>query len=571
MQAISAEISIGRPVTLNATDSDLRNVLAGLAKANDVNLVMSNSVVGRISINLANVPFLEAMQLIAKSGGFTAESYDKTVVIARPDELKNFLPKITKTIKLQYVSPVSIKEMVGGIYPEIQLVADQRTNLIIASGEGKSLQKLDELIKILDVPISVSTEQINLATKTFALKYAKASSIQNIIAGFMSPAGKIMIDDRTGTLIVTDLDTNITKIEELITQLDIQTEAEKQKAIEEEQKALVPSLLTQVFTLNHIEASTLEPVIKDLLSQNGKVQTFLRRKDIVVVETMQSGSAGSQGGGQSAGGMANFYKDKWSDTLIVTDTPDIVEKVASVISELDVKSILIRIEAKIVEVNVDKGSDLGISWTATHSPSGSTVDSVFPIPLSARSVDVNFSTLSTEYFENILLRLQALQSSGQAKLLSNPSIVSMDNELAQMLVADKIPILKTYESQFSSTTGFEFINIGVMLNVVPHITEDGSIIMDAMPIVDSIKQWTGVDNSQPVISSRVAHCRTRLKDGETVAIGGLMKEQEYNNSEHVPWLGRLPIVGKLFGYSSKSKAKTDLVIFITPKIIKEDS
>ena len=100
MHAISADILLGRPVTLNATDNDLRNVLTGLAKANDVNLVMSNSVQGRASINLTNVPFFDAMLLIAKSSGFTVEKYDKTIVVARPDELKNFLPKITKTIKL---------------------------------------------------------------------------------------------------------------------------------------------------------------------------------------------------------------------------------------------------------------------------------------------------------------------------------------------------------------------------------------------------------------------------------------------------------------------------------------
>jgi len=164
-----------------------------------------------------------------------------------------------------------------------------------------------------------------------------------------------------------------------------------------------------------------------------------------------------------------------------------------------------------------------------------------------------------------------MENNGQAKLVSSPSVISLDNELAQMIVADRIPIMKTYETQFSSTTGFEFINIGVMLNVIPHITEDGYILMDTMPIVDSIKQWIGIDNSQPVVSSRVAHCRVRVKDGETIAIGGLMRDESYKSSEHIPWLGRLPLVGRLFGYTSTTDTKTDLMVFITPKIIKEDA
>jgi len=572
MSAISASPNQGKPVTLNASDNDLRNILTGLAKANDVNLIMSNSVQGRISINLTDVPFLDAIKLITKSAGFTAEKYDNTVVVARPDEVKNFLPKITKTIKLQYISASSVKELVGGISLEnLEILADQRTNVIIATGMETSLQKLEDLIKLLDVPVS-GGEQTDLSTKVFTLNYAKASEIQTIVSSLASSSAKIIVDDRTNTLIINDKVPNLKQMEEIIAQLDIQTEKEKQEALSAQKTEPAPiPLLTQVFNLNHIEASALLPVIESLLSTNGKAQVFMKRKDIVVVEAVQSGSSGGGGGSSSdSSGMKNFYKEKWSDALIVTDTPDIMEKVASIIEELDVKSLLIRIEAKIVEVDSDIGNDMGISWGATHSPSDSTIDSLFPAFI-GRGIDVNVGTLSTDYFHDILVRLQAMENNGQAKLVSSPSVISLDNELAQMIVADRIPIMKTYETQFSSTTGFEFINIGVMLNVIPHITEDGYILMDTMPIVDSIKQWIGIDNSQPVVSSRVAHCRVRVKDGETIAIGGLMRDESYKSSEHIPWLGRLPLVGRLFGYTSTTDTKTDLMVFITPKIIKEDA
>ena len=572
MSAISASPNQGKPVTLNASDNDLRNILTGLAKANDVNLIMSNSVQGRISINLTDVPFLDAIKLITKSAGFTAEKYDNTVVVARPDEVKNFLPKITKTIKLQYISASSVKELVGGISLEnLEILADQRTNVIIATGMETSLQKLEDLIKLLDVPVS-GGEQTDLSTKVFTLNYAKASEIQTIVSSLASSSAKIIVDDRTNTLIINDKVPNLKQMEKIIAQLDIQTEKEKQEALSAQKTEPAPiPLLTQVFNLNHIEASALLPVIESLLSTNGKAQVFMKRKDIVVVEAVQSGSSGGGGGSSSdSSGMKNFYKEKWSDALIVTDTPDIMEKVASIIEELDVKSLLIRIEAKIVEVDSDIGNDMGISWGATHSPSDSTIDSLFPAFI-GRGIDVNVGTLSTDYFHDILVRLQAMENNGQAKLVSSPSVISLDNELAQMIVADRIPIMKTYETQFSSTTGFEFINIGVMLNVIPHITEDGYILMDTMPIVDSIKQWIGIDNSQPVVSSRVAHCRVRVKDGETIAIGGLMRDESYKSSEHIPWLGRLPLVGRLFGYTSTTDTKTDLMVFITPKIIKEDA
>lgn len=578
LNAICAGSLPNKPITLNVTDNDIRNVLTGLAKANDVNLIMSNSVMGKISINLSDVPFFDAIQLIAKSGGFSVEESDGTLVIARPDEIKSFLPKVTKTIALQYISANEAKQILVGANMEgTELLADQRTNVLIVSGIDNNIKKLENLIKLLDVPIPTKT-QIDLATKLFQLKYASANSLQQVLTNFLSPSGKIVSDDRTDILIITDLPSSFDKISGIITQLDIQTEEEKQKALDAQKLAAVAPvpLLTQVFNLNHLEASALMPVIQGMLSTAGKVQVLLKRKDIVVVETQDSGSSGGGSGGSGGSsqggskGMENFYKEKWSDALVVTDTPDIIEKVASLIAELDVKTIQIKIEAKIVEVNMDSSDELGVSWGATHTPSGSTIDGVFPTSIT-KGINVNVGTLSTDYFQDILVNLQAMESKGKAKLLSSPSIVSMDNELAQMIVADKIPVMKTYESQFSSTTGYEFISVGVMLNVVPHITEDGYIIMDTMPIVDSIKQWTGVDNSQPVISSRIAHCRTRVKDGETVAIGGLMKEEEYESSEHIPWLGKLPLVGRLFGYTNDKKTKTDLVVFITPKIIKEAS
>jgi general secretion pathway protein D len=223
-----------------------------------------------------------------------------------------------------------------------------------------------------------------------------------------------------------------------------------------------------------------------------------------------------------------------------------------------------------VEVELTGKDQLGISWSGIHKPSGSTFDGNFPAAID-NGADIKLGTISAKYFEDIMLRIQALETTGQAKLISNPSVIAIDNELAQMIVADKIPLLSTYETQFSSSTQVEFINIGVMLNVVPHITEDGYILVDAMPVVDSIKQWTTGANPQPIISSRVAHCRVRVKDGETFVIGGLVKDELIQSSDHVPFLGKIPLIGRLFGTSTKNKTKSDLVVFITPKIIKDDT
>lgn len=571
-----------KPVTLDAKDNDIRDILTGLARANSANLIMGNSVIGKITISLSNVPFMKALELISKSSGFSFEVVDDTIVVAKPDEISALIPKSSKSIVLKYAQANDVKQALAWVSAKegLEVIADQRTNSIMIMGPERSFQKVDEIVKVLDVQTSEKPQIIpTYTTKIFTLKYGIATSLQKTISELCAPPGKVAVDERTNSLIISEQPATLDKLSEIIAQLDVQTEKEKQGPGQPVPTQVV--LLTQVFNLNYIEATAAKDAIQTVLSTSGKVQTFIKRKDIVVVEARESGDkgGGGSGGGQQgksdsgSGSMANFYKEKWSDTLVVTDTPESMEKVTALIAELDKKSVQLRIEAKMVEVNLNDETGLGISWGATHKPSGSTAEGYFPggtDPISGKSVSVKIGTLSTEFFENIKINLDALESKGKVKLLSNPSVIAIDNELAQMIVADKIPILTTYESQFSATTQVEFINIGVMLNVVPHVTEEGDIIMDAMPIVDSIKQWTSGSNPQPIISSRVANCRVRIKDGETLAIGGLIKDEQFDTSERIPILGRLPLIGKLFGSTSNQKIKTDLVIFITPKIVKED-
>jgi general secretion pathway protein D len=565
MPGISATTDQGKPVTLDTKDNDIRDVLAGLAKANGTNLLMSNSVQGRINISLSNVPFMKAVEMIAKSNGYVVETFDNTIVVAKSEDIKGLLPKTSTVIQLQYASANDLKQALSGTALEgIEMVADQRTNSILVMGLERNVKRIEEIIKLLDVPIPVKSQAV-VSTKIFMLKNARVATIQKTISELCSPTGKVVIDERTNSLIVTDQPAVFDKISELVSQLDIQTDEEKQKAIQATQGPPPPTvLLTQVFNLNHVEGTSIKPIIQTILTTNGKIESFMKRKDLVIIEAMSGGG----GSGGSGGSTSNFYKERWSDTIVITDTPEAIEKVTALIAELDVKSQQVRIEAKIVEVEITGKDQLGISWGATHKSSGSTVDGLFPA-LIDNGLDVSISTMSMGSFKDVLLRLQALESKGQAKLVSNPSVIALDNELAQMIVADKIPILTIRESQSgSSTQSVDFINIGVMLNVIPHITEDGYILVDALPIVDSIKQWT--TGSNPIISSRVAHCRVRVKDGETFVIGGLVKDENIQSSEHTPFLGKLPLIGRLFGTTNNNKTKTDLMVFITTKLVKDD-
>ena len=145
---IAAITDQGKPVTLDTKDNDIRDVLAGLAKANGTNLLMSNSVQGRVNISLSNVPFMKAVEMIAKSNGFVVETFDNTIVVAKSEDIKGLLPKTSTVIQLQYASANDLKQaLTGTALDGIEMVADQRTNSILVTGLERNVKRIEELLK----------------------------------------------------------------------------------------------------------------------------------------------------------------------------------------------------------------------------------------------------------------------------------------------------------------------------------------------------------------------------------------------------------------------------------------
>ncbi len=559
-------INIIMGLSLEAKDSDIRDMLAGIAKANGINLVMGNSVQGKVTITLNNVTPMEAIESILRANGFIIEKRENSYIAGKPEEMRKFLPEETKVISIKYtlagdlVKPLS--DVAGG---RADISTDTRTNSLIITGIASAVQKLEELIKILDVEIPSKPEETKF-TKIYKLKYAKASSLQSTISGLCSPNGKIIVDDRTNTLIITDKSSYVEQLASVIEQLDkeVPTDDSVQKQLAKELE-----LHTRVFNLNHANALSVKDAIADLLSPNGKIQVFIKQKESAIpMQTMDIMGSVTGMRGRTSSGNVRLESQKWSDTLVVTDTISNIEKITELINKLDVKPQQVRIEAKMVEVTTSGTEQLGINWEAMHSPSGSTAYGDFPTN-NTDGIELKIGTLSTKYFEDIKIKLQALETRGHAKLISNPSIMAIDNESAQIAVADRIPIPTIYETEFTSTASYDFISVGVLLTVTAQITEDGYIIMDVVPEVASIKEWTSGANPQPIISSRTARSRVRVRDGETFVIGGLMRDERHKNSAHIPLLGRIPLIGRLFGSTNVNNTKTELMIFITPQISKD--
>lgn len=545
--------------------NDIRELLSTLARANGMNLILGDSVKGAVGINLGQVPLdpEETMRLILSANGFAMKKIGDTIIAGRSEELEGLSPISSKVVSLKYASATELIEPLSGIAAGVSVQADPRTNSVIITGTDSDIQMLEQIIVLLDVDITTGLIEPT-SIKIFPLAYAQASAIQQIVSGFSSPAGGIIMDSRTNSLIITDTDSALARIEKLLSQLDIETPEEK--AMKEKAAEPPPEINTRIFNLNHVEASAIMEILQGMLSPMGKIQTFVRQKE--VLPPMKTSLSTTFGG--SSGGASTSAAGKWSDILIVTDMPSALDDIRSLIETLDTKPPQVRIEARVVEASSNKVNDLGINWSAVHSSSGSTGEGRFGFGKS-ESISFNLGTFSAAKFEDILVRIEALETNGEAQTMFNPSVITLDNEATQMLVGDRIPIIRVFETQFTSTTGVEYINVGISLSVIPHITEDGYVIMDVTPQVDYIKEWIkGGTQSYPVISTRMANSRVRVKDGETFAISGLIKEEDKKSKSGIPILSRIPFLGRLFGSSNDRNEKTDLMIFITPTILSDE-
>ncbi|MCX5715365.1 MAG: type IV pilus secretin PilQ [Candidatus Omnitrophica bacterium] len=371
--------------------------------------------------------------------------------------------------------------------------------------------------------------------------------------------------------------------------------------------AEIQPVITEVFTLNYLDANDAKKVIEPQLSTRGK---------ITVVEV--KGKKGWRFGSVAAGGASEAGSSKLertskeeearSKTLIVSEIPPNMEKIRNVLRQIDVMPRQVLIETKIVEVNKDRLKDIGIEWGTGSS--GAESSTITPVTIKKTSdgrtaaqigghelgtqvtpsvfnpkatgltpantgLELLFKKLTGTQLEVIL---HALEEDVDTNVLSNPRILTLDNQEATILVGTKYPILETNVSGTDSTTTTSTLkyyqDIGIQLNVVPQICGTNLVNMIVHPAVTSYtdtlkaKSSTGVITAEyPIILTREAETQIMMKDGETVVIGGLLKDVKSKGKFTVPILGKIPLLGLLFTRDTYDTEKIDLLIFITAKIV----
>ncbi|BAI80723.1 type IV pilus assembly protein PilQ [Deferribacter desulfuricans SSM1] len=282
--------------------------------------------------------------------------------------------------------------------------------------------------------------------------------------------------------------------------------------------------------------------------------------------------------------LENFKSDKgkivvddYSGTLIITDTKENIEKMKYYISKIDVPIKQVMIEAKIVEVSKTGSRELGLQWSAntninstnkyfpnTISIGGDTSGYMVNLPIT--NPGGTLSLLLGNYSGSFILdaKLQALEQQGLAKIVSQPKIVTMNNKEAKIESGFEFH----YKVIDDDDTDVESDEAKLSLTVTPQVTPDNNILLKI--VVDKSElDFSKTVDGYPLKFTRKAETYVKLKDGETTVIGGLVQEKQSNSTSAVPGLSKIPLIGWLFKSKTNSHDLNDLVIFITPKIIKE--
>ena len=359
--------------------------------------------------------------------------------------------------------------------------------------------------------------------KIFKLRYVRPADVSAVLNSLKSRVGSVVVDNDSGTLVVMDTAEKIKQFQETVSMMD-------------------QASITRVFDLKFAGAKDVETNL------------------IPRLDDKKLGSAKA---------------DEKYNRVVVTTLPGKMEEIEKVITQLDAKVKQVLIEAKMVSVKLSPAYEMGIDWqkfihTGNKKPTYN-VESTFPFDATLAAFGkLTVGKLGTSEVDAVI---QMLKTVGETKLVSSPRISALNNEEAKIFVGTKefyTQSTTTVSNGTPTTTvAVTFIDVGVSLKVTPIINDDGYILMKIRPEISRVDRTVPISTGDeiPVVDTTNAETRVMVQDGNTLIIGGLIRNETIRDTQKIPILGDLPYLGNAFKHVREDKEKLEMVVFLTPHII----
>ncbi len=511
---------------------------------------------------LSNSDLMKILHSVLKENGFLSVRKGKSLAIIRIGSLRNvgvqYEPSlkaasnsvVTTMIRLKNVEASKLRLPLSHLVSSFGHVDTLNgLNAIIITDSQSKIVQMEKLIKDID---KQKAYNINLVP----IKGASSKTVANELRGFfrslmikgdLSYAPVIFDESASNSIMIASREENFSHILQLIDNIVAQLKGQKTQ---------------KVFYLKNSVAKDVYNIILRLFSKN---------------PAFKKGS---------------ISYDNSTNSIIVSGTQGIYNKIKGLVAKLDIPRKQVYIEALIIETTLSKLSEFGVEWSGVASKGnniGFTGNSnsgalnniqnsilnnsklaALPGGLSLGILG-NVVTYQGIKFPTLGLLLNALKQKQGIDILSNPHIITLDNQKADIFVGENMPFLisKTYDTNGNPVFSYDYRNVGIKLKVLPHISGD-KIIMDThieIKKVISSANGTSADNSAPTTLTRSTNTKIALKSGEKVLISGLIQTDKSYTNQSVPILSSIPLLGNLFKYKKVNSDKTNLMIFLTAKII----
>lgn len=603
--------------TLKLTDTDLRSLITLVSLQTGTTFVVDPRVQGTVNV-VSHAPvtqgtlyeiFLSVLQIhgfaaipsgavtkivpdvVARKGAIPLDSFETAKT---GDQL------VSQVIQLRNISAINLAPALRAMVPQEGLLeAVPESNSLIITDRRSNIQRLENIITSLDQSQKEDAEIISL-------NHASASELSRLLSDLRdnsmgSSAIRLAADDRSNSLIVSGSRAARDRTRKLVASLDVPLASNRNTrvvALDFADAVKIAAILrdnakgagsgqqAQAASTPQLSSRGIMPGTIPGVQQNGEGQpplpdippNFSVPNQAVAAPVFTAVDGRSQ---------TQITADPDTNSIIITGSADQIAANVDIIKLLDVRRAQVQVEAVIAEITEDSISELGVNFLAANrefasfTSLGDGTENALGLAGAVQSgqlpqaLDTGLSLAVGRAIDggfNFSLLLRALKSDSDNNILSTPTIVTLDNEEAEIVVGSNVPFVTGQQLSANNDNPFQTIerqDVGLRLKVKPQINEDNTIKLTLEQEVSSVNP-TAVNGAVDITTSQRSLKTTVLvDDGQSLVLGGLIDEVLSDSEEKVPLLGDIPIIGNLFRHKVKSKRKTNLVIFLKPNIMRD--
>jgi type II secretory pathway component GspD/PulD (secretin) len=564
---------------LRFANTDVSDVLQTLSLKTKASIVFPSQMKKPISVDITASTTEEALRFVTAAAGLAYHIVGRTYVVATPSELRQAIePFGTRaTLSLASLLPVDAAKMLESALP--CLTARPMGKQVLAIGDPEDIAQARSLLEIQDRPAVDNTMQAEVVT----LQYANATQVAALVKVMYDgvKAEAVAQPNRPGGSIgISGTKAQLAGARSTIQALDVRGGAGDQE---------------KAYRVYHVRHSSA-PLLLDFIAKAAPGVTALIGPETYspqaaafhpLTSTSFNTSAGAATSGTAAGpatggngapggpdasaggsGTGARVGDR-AKMLVLSGAPADIDSATRLLEQLDVAPQQVMVEVKVVDTSPEAAEQIGLQYD--FSPL-SFFETKPGTDVSANGFGSTTKQAGVGQFSrfpwSFSAALSAMVTRKEAKILASPKVMVVDNEDANIFIGDTIRTKISQASTNGQTIQVLEFPIGIVLLVRPRVNADGRITMRVHPVVSTITS-IGADNL-PQTSSREAETTVMVKDGETIVLGGLIRDEMLKTVQEVPILAKLPLVGELFRFRSKSHRHSEIMVFITPHILDEN-